>query len=522
LFQRNELGFGGGAAVLSLDATFSPLADQERAGLKRRIEAWAAEADLVVDLGARIGSREWWRGLATCGVLCATALAFAPSIRPFDSQPEAALAPAQWEEARTLAIAPLAYGADTGKRMTPTDAVEPLADTPERPSVDLSATLGQGDGFARVLERAGVAGEQAKQVAEMVASAVSLGDVKPGTRIELTLGRRPNKSVARPLDHLSFRAKFELALAVERVDGQLRLKRIPIAVDNTPLRIQGVVGSSLYQSARAAGAPAKAVETYLKTIGQRLSIGRDVRSDDKFDIIVEHRRAATGEVEVGALLYAGLDQGKRKMRLLKWETGGRTEWFEASGVGQSRGMMRTPVAGRMTSGFGMRLHPLLGYSRFHKGVDFGAAYGSPIVAAADGVVSYAGWHGGHGKFVKLSHSGGLGTGYAHMSRIVARPGQRVSQGQVIGYVGSTGMSTGPHLHYEVYKGGAAINPRSISFIQTAQLAGAELARFRARLNQLLAVRPGARGAKPQEAQGAEAQSAEAKPDAKGKEARKQG
>lgn len=511
MFQRNEFGLAsGGAAVLAFDAALSPAADQDRPGFKQRIEIWAAEQDLVVDLGARIGSRDWWRGLATCTALCATVIAFAPSIRPFDTQPEAQLGAAQWDEARTLAIAPLAYGADTGKRMAPTDAVEPLAETPERPSVDLSATLGQGDGFARVLERAGVAPDQAKQVADMVGSAVSLGDVKPGTRIDLTLGRRPNKSVARPLDHLSFRARFELALAVERIDGQLRLKRIPIAVDNTPLRIQGVVGSSLYRSARAAGAPAKAVETYLRTIGQRLSIGRDVRSDDRFDLIVEHRRAATGEVEVGGLLYAGLDQGKRRIRLLKWETGGRTEWFEAAGVGQSRGMMRTPVAGRMTSGFGMRLHPLLGYSRFHKGVDFGAAHGSPIVAAADGVIAFAGWRGGHGKFVKINHSGGLGTGYGHMSRIVARPGQRIAQGQVIGYVGSTGLSTGPHLHYEVYKNGVAINPRSISFIQTAQLAGAELARFRARLNQLLAVKPGAGGTKREETQSAEAKSEKGK------------
>jgi murein DD-endopeptidase MepM/ murein hydrolase activator NlpD len=497
LFQRNEhaFGHGGGAAVLTLDAalTTAPLRSLDPTRFIDRLKERTSELDLVVDLGARIGSREWFRGLATCTALCAAAIAFAPGMPPLVGTTDAPLSAAQWDEARALSISPLAYGADTGRRMAATDVVEPLVDTPERPTVELTATLGQGDGFARVLERAGVAHAQAQDVASMVSGAVSLGDIKPGTRMNVTLGRRANKSLARPLDALAFRARFDLNLAVERADGQLKLRRMPIAVDNTPLRIQGRVGSSLYQSARAAGAPAKAVETYLRALSQHLSIGRDVMADDKFDLIVEHRRAETGDVEVGSLLFAGLDSGRRKTRLLKWTTGGREQWFEASGVGETRGAMRMPVSGRMTSGFGMRRHPLLGYSRFHKGLDFGAAYGSPIVAATDGVVAFAGWHGGHGNFVKLNHAGGLGTGYGHMSRIAVRPGMRVSQGQVIGYVGSTGLSTGPHLHYEVYRNGAAIDPRSVKFTTTAQLAGAELARFRTTLNRLLAVRPGAAG-----------------------------
>jgi murein DD-endopeptidase MepM/ murein hydrolase activator NlpD len=494
-FQRNEHAFGqgGGAAALSLDTALAagPARALDTAGFVDRLRARVAELDLVVDLGARIGTREWLRGLATCTALCASAIAFAPGLRPIPGATEAPLTPAHWDEARALSISPLAYGADTGRRMAATDAVEPLLDTPERPSIELTATLGQGDGFARVLERAGVAQAQAHEVADMIGDAVSLGEIRPGTRMNITLGRRPNKAVARPLDALAFRAKFDLNLAIERVDGQLKLRRMPIAVDDTPLRIQGRVGDSLYRSARAAGAPAKAVEAYLHALSQHLAVNRDVAPSDEFDIIVEHRRAETGEVEVGSLLYAGLDQGRRKVRLLKWKSGGREQWFEASGVGETRGAMRMPVVGHQTSGFGMRRHPLLGYSRFHRGIDIGAAYGSPIVAATDGVVTYAGWHGGHGNFVRIDHPGGLGTGYGHMSRIAVRPGTRVSQGQVIGYVGSTGLSTGPHLHYEVYRNGAAIDPSSVKFTMAAQLAGAELARFRSTLNRLLAIRPGA-------------------------------
>jgi murein DD-endopeptidase MepM/ murein hydrolase activator NlpD len=128
----------------------------------------------------------------------------------------------------------------------------------------------------------------------------------------------------------------------------------------------------------------------------------------------------------------------------------------ATGGGTSGGLLM-PVNGHITSGYGMRRHPILGYSRLHAGVDFGAAWGSPIVAVAGGVVSFAGRHGGHGNYVRLEH-GGYGTGYGHMSRIAVAPGTKVQAGQVIGYVGSTGLSTGPHLHYEVYLAGRTVNP----------------------------------------------------------------
>jgi murein DD-endopeptidase MepM/ murein hydrolase activator NlpD len=177
--------------------------------------------------------------------------------------------------------------------------------------------------------------------------------------------------------------------------------------------------------------------------------------------------------------------------MMQWAKDGAQQWFEAAGVGRQTGGMIQPVPGAVSSGFGMRMHPILGYSRMHRGIDFRASYGTPILAVSDGRVAFAGWHGGHGRAVAINHGGGLGTMYAHMSRIAVAPGTAVRRGQVIGYVGSTGLSTGPHLHFEVLRNGAAVDPRAVRFTQRPQLEGAELANFRARLRTLLGTRIGA-------------------------------
>ena len=147
-----------------------------------------------------------------------------------------------------------------------------------------------------------------------------------------------------------------------------------------------------------------------------------------------------------------------------------------------------PVAARITSGFGLRIHPILRFARMHKGIDFGARWGTPIHAAADGQVTRAGWAGGYGRQVRIGHASGIATSYSHMSSLAVAPGTLVRQGQLIGYVGSSGLSTGPHLHYEVYRGGVAVNPMGVKFAVAQR--GADpgaVAAVRARLKELLGV-----------------------------------
>jgi murein DD-endopeptidase MepM/ murein hydrolase activator NlpD len=474
------------------DASPAPILDIRT--WREKLRDWADDVTLVPDLGQNVGSLQWFRGLATCTALCAVAIALSPGFAPLPAAPQPLMGQREFQEMRSQMITPLALGADSGRHMAPTDAVSPLAETPERPRIELSTAIGNGDSFGRALSRAGVSSTDAPQVMTMIGGDVATGALKPGTRLDIVLGRRATRNVPRPLDSLAFRARLDLRVEIARINGVLQATRIPIRVDATPLRIRGVVGDSLYRSARAAGAPPNAIQSFLRVIAGQMPI-EQIGSADRYDIILAYRRAETGDVEVGDLLYAGLNRVRGKaLDMLKWTSGGRTEWFEASGVGERRGVLTMPVAGHESSGYGMRRHPILGYTRMHAGIDFAAPYGSPIYAATDGIVEYAGRHGGHGNYVKLRHGGGIATGYAHMSRIAASVGDHVRRGQVIGYVGSTGLSTGPHLHYELYRNGQTINPASVKFTTTAQLVGRDLSAFRARLAQLKTLQAGPRAA----------------------------
>lgn len=475
-----------------------PRVIQRASGFAEKFDEWRFSAsqklssvDLAPDLAQNIGSGRWFRGFGTLLGLSASALAMWPDFAPLEAAPAMELDEVARDEFRSQSIMPLALGADSGRRMGATQQVVPLASAPERPQIELLATLARGDSFSRMLQRAGVGSGDARRVADLISRTMPLSEINSGTQVDITLGRRPAAGETRPLDALSFRARFDLELAINRDEnGALALERKPIRVDDTPLRIRGTVGSGLYRSARAAGAPANAVQKYLKVLGQHVDMDRAVRAGDTFDMIVAYRRAATGERQTGELLYAGIERaGKPTTQLMRWGKDGR--YFEASGVGEQRSGLVSPVPGPVTSRYGMRRHPILGYRRMHRGLDFRARYGTPIYAVTDGRVNYAGRKGGLGNFVRIDHGNGLSTGYAHMSRFAVRSGARVRRGQVIGYVGSTGLSSGPHLHYEMYRNGRHVNPSSVRFVTRAQLTGSELQRFRAQLGQLRTIEAGA-------------------------------
>jgi murein DD-endopeptidase MepM/ murein hydrolase activator NlpD len=255
----------------------------------------------------------------------------------------------------------------------------------------------------------------------------------------------------------------------------------PVVVPAGPLRIRGRVGDGLYWSLRAAGASPQVAAQYLAALATEIDVG-EVGPQDSFDLVLSPGRE---------LLYAGLNRvAESPLQLVKWNANGSSDWIDAANAAKPAPVesgMAMPAMGPITSYFGYRYHPILHFTRFHAGVDIGASWGSPIVAAADGQVAAAGWSGGYGRQVRIWHGAGLMTTYSHMSEIVAAPGSFVRRGQLIGYVGSSGLSTGPHLHYEVLKDGTPVNPLGVRFVSASMVDTNLVEGVKARLKALLSV-----------------------------------
>lgn len=255
-----------------------------------------------------------------------------------------------------------------------------------------------------------------------------------------------------------------------------------IAPEKRRFAMRGAVKDSLYDSCIKIGVPASILATMIKTYSYNIDFQRDVKDGDRFEVLYEQLADAEGRTTGEAtLIYAALQVEGKIVPIYRVATSGNGyEYFDAKGESIRKGLLRTPLEGaRITSGFGMRMHPIMGYNRMHKGIDFGAPSGTPIYAAGAGIIEEAQRKSGYGFYIRVRHNGKVSTAYAHMSRFgrgMTR-GTRVAQGDVIGYVGSTGESTGPHLHYEVLVDNDQVNPIGVNVAMGASLGGKQLASF---------------------------------------------
>lgn len=344
-----------------------------------------------------------------------------------------------------------------------------------------------GETLQAAVERTGVGEAEARMVVNALAQAVDTTDIKAGLSFEAAVAEprtgRDRVAGAR-LIGLSMRTGPATAITLSRTfDGALRLRELEETVIDEVKVAQGTMDGSLYASATRAGADARITGEVVKLFAHKIDFGRDIKSGDPFRLVFDRKVTESGRlIETGELLYAELEAKGKKTAFYRFDRGGRTEWLDEFGKNIRGFLLRTPVDGaRVTSNFGMRRHPILGYSKMHQGIDFGASSGTPVYAAGDGVVVEARRWGGYGNWVRVRHGGGWETGYAHLSSYARglKPGMAVRQGQVIAYVGSTGASTGPHLHYETWFKGQRINPVGAKVPQGTVLVGAELARFQA-------------------------------------------
>ena len=263
----------------------------------------------------------------------------------------------------------------------------------------------------------------------------------------------------------------------------LRLRQIDAEAGPEASVAQGRLSDSLSVSALEAGAPPDLTAQAVKLFAHKLDLSRDIHSGDSFRLLFGRS---------DDLLYAEVGARDALTRVYRYRPTGAAEagFFDDLGRNIQGFLLRTPVDGaRVSSGFGERLHPILGYTRMHQGIDFAAPAGAPVYAAGDGVVEEIRWAGGYGRWLKIRHGADWETGYGHLSRWAVQAGDHVQQGQVVAYVGSTGEATGPHLHYEVMMDGRKINPKDAQAPLGAVLEGGELAAFKlheARVDALLA------------------------------------
>jgi murein DD-endopeptidase MepM/ murein hydrolase activator NlpD len=297
-------------------------------------------------------------------------------------------------------------------------------------------------------------------------------------------------------------AGFNLASGAERsvtvtrgLDNVFRSREMTTNMQRRTLRVAGVVTEAgLLNAVREQGAPDRAADSIAQAFAYDVDFERDVVPGTEFELMYDRVSDLRGQVvREGEPVFARMTTASgRSIQLYRFQVPGssQSEWFDALGRSAKKFLMRTPINGsRLTSGFGNRRHPVLGYTRMHAGVDFGAPIGTPIYAAGDGVISRASVMGGYGNVVDLDHDTTWSTRYAHLSRFAPglRAGDRVVQGQVIAYSGNTGRSTGPHLHYEVRRMGQAINPMGVGVPTGRSLSGDQMTRFsafRARIDGL--------------------------------------
>lgn len=373
------------------------------------------------------------------------------------------------------------------------DRVRPPAE-PSRAAAPASVrvTLGKGDTLALVLDRANVPYRQAHAAIEALRPVYNPRHLRAGQELALTLA--PGNGSQAVLIGLELSARFDQNAGITLYpDGDYRAFTAPKHLNKLPARSAGVIRSSLFSDGLEAGVPAATMADFIRLFSFDVDFERDVHPDDRFELVFERYIDGDGNiVHAGNLLYAGLTVAGRERGYYRFDGGdGDDAFYDAQGNGIRKALLRTPVDGaRKSSGFGMRRHPISGYNKMHKGVDFAAPRGTPIRAAGDGVISFAGRKGGYGNYLSVRHNGEYETAYAHMHGFAKgmRRGARVKQGQIIGYVGSTGRSTGPHLHYEVLVKGKHINPATLRLPSGKKLQARDLKRFRQQIGVIDALR----------------------------------
>lgn len=348
-----------------------------------------------------------------------------------------------------------------------------------------SAIVAPGQTLSTVGQELGIAYHVITQMAEHDTLGKSFTSLQPGDELSASFDANNNLSTV-SLTKKSSAEQFIVDIEHGEVMGGTS------QTPSTEKRIRVVAGeinSSLYGAGTKAGISPRVINKLTKIFGYDIDFAQDLRKGDHFSLVFEELYREGERVGSGEIIAASfVNQGKEHVALQHTFLDGHTAYFGADGRPLKKNFLRMPIEfARLSSNYGVRRHPILGRMKMHTGVDYAAKTGTPIMSAGDGKVTYTGWRGGYGRTVIVDHGNGHSTLYAHMSKFGKfKTGAKVRQGETIGYVGSTGRSTGPHLHYEFRVNGVHKNPLKVTLPKPEPLPATEMARFKPRSQQMLA------------------------------------
>ena len=341
---------------------------------------------------------------------------------------------------------------------------------------DKTYNVRAGDSLEKILIRHKVKKDEIKLIQKKISKESTKVTLKVGQEINFTFENSTNnqKKINSLIIPVSKTHKVHIKKNIET--GILELKNIVTNLSRKIKFKESRITNSLYKTAINLGVKPNLIVDFARIYGFQVDFQRDIRKNDRFQILYEIFENDKGEtIETGNIIFANLKLSGNDLPLYFFiDKKKKTGHYDDNGKSAKKALMKTPINGaRLSSSFGLRKHPILGYNKMHRGTDFAAPMGTPIMASGDGVVIRARWCGGGGNCIKIKHNSTYSTVYAHLSKFAKsiKAGARVRQGQIIGYVGSTGMSTGPHLHYEVIENGKKINSQTLKLPSGRKLKG---------------------------------------------------
>ena len=339
---------------------------------------------------------------------------------------------------------------------------------------EIEHKISAGETFDKILEQYEINSSEITEIKTKISKKININKLNTSHKIQFTIDQS-NLKIKEFIFQVSSTEKIYLTRNTE--SKKFEQKILVTKLNKNIFYKENIILQSLYKSASQQKIPASIIVEFARIYGFQVDFQRDIRKKDTFQIMYEVFENDNGKIiETGEILYANLKLSGQDNSLYYFDNKGSEGHYDKSGKSVKKALMKTPINGaRLSSPFGMRKHPIDGFNKMHRGTDFAAPMGTPIMASGDGVVKKAGWCGGGGNCVVLKHNSTYQTVYAHMSKFAkgVRKGLRVKQGQIIGYVGSTGKSTGPHLHYEVIVNGKKINSQTLKLPSGKVLKGNE-------------------------------------------------